>query len=332
VRATLGKTVLPTRFQRRHPEPVGAFTLVELLVVITIIGVLIALLLPAVQAAREAARRAQCSNNLKQWGLAMANYESANGYFPYGVVYGSAGPGSISPDGTCGGNGAYYRQTFVLALWPYLEGGNLHDKYDMLYTFYSPQNRAVTNIPMSLYYCPSDRPGGIWMGDQYTRLRGNYVTDWGYCDYSQTVAKPDGANPMKIGPFTANRHWAAAAITDGLSNTMFMGEVIQAINDADFDFRGDFLNDDLGASQFMTLYTPNSGIDSMAAYGSNPDEPSPSQMGGPVYVSSRSRHPGGVNIVFGDGSVQFIVDSIAVSAWRSLSSMNSDDLINGSAY
>jgi prepilin-type N-terminal cleavage/methylation domain-containing protein/prepilin-type processing-associated H-X9-DG protein len=326
------RTTLFARLPRRRQDTAGGFTLVELLVVITIIGILIALLLPAVQVAREAARRAQCINNLKQWGLAMANYESANGYFPYGAVYGSAGPGSISPDGMCGAGGAYYRQTFVLALWPYLEGGNLHDKYDMAYTFYSPQNRSVTNIPMSVYYCPSDRPGGMWRGDQYIRLRGNYVTNWGYCDYSQTVAKPDGVDPLKIGPFSVNRHWQAAMITDGVSKTMFLGEVIQAVNDSDFDFRGDFLNDDLGAAQFMTLYTPNSGIDSMAAFGSEPNEPGLSQMGGAVYVSSRSRHPGGVNVAFGDGSVQFITDQIAVTVWRSLSSMNADDLVNGSAY
>jgi prepilin-type N-terminal cleavage/methylation domain-containing protein/prepilin-type processing-associated H-X9-DG protein len=321
-----------SRSQAGRPVSSGGFTLVELLVVVTIIGILIALLLPAVQAAREAARRAQCSNNLKQWGLAMANYESANGYFPYGVFYGSAGPGSISSDGSCHADGSYFRQTFVIALWPYLEGGNLHEKYDGLYTFYSTHNRLVTNTPMSLYYCPSDRPGGIWKGDEYLRLRGNYVANWGYCDATQTVATPDGVKAMKIGPFSANRHWQAAAITDGLSHTIFMGEVIQAVADSDFDFRGDFFNDDLGAAQFMTLYTPNSGIDSMAAYGSDPNQPGPSQMGGPVYVSSRSRHPGGVQIAFGDGSAQFIADSIALNVWRSLSSMNADDLINGSGY
>jgi prepilin-type N-terminal cleavage/methylation domain-containing protein/prepilin-type processing-associated H-X9-DG protein len=324
--------MLSVRSQSGRRKSPGGFTLVELLVVVTIIGILIALLLPAVQAAREAARRVQCTNNLKQWGLAMANYESANGYFPYGVIYGTAGPGSISPDGKCGAGGTYYRETFVISLWPYLEGGNLHEAYDFNYTFYSTQNRPITNAPMSLYYCPSDRPGGVWTGDTYTRLRGNYVTNWGYCDFSQTVALPDGAMGSKVGPFAANRHWQAAAITDGLSNTMFVGEVIQAINDTDFDFRGDFLNDDLGAAQFMTLYTPNSGIDSMAAYGADPNQPGQSQMGGPVYVSSRSRHPNGVNAAFGDGSVQFITDAIAVNVWRSLSSIKADDLISGSGY
>ncbi|NLF08663.1 MAG: DUF1559 domain-containing protein, partial [Pirellulaceae bacterium] len=78
---------------RRAKYPPRAFTLVELLVVITIIGILIALLLPAVQAAREAARRVQCINNMKQWCLGMANYEEAQGYFPYGVIFGPAGPG-----------------------------------------------------------------------------------------------------------------------------------------------------------------------------------------------------------------------------------------------
>jgi prepilin-type N-terminal cleavage/methylation domain-containing protein/prepilin-type processing-associated H-X9-DG protein len=320
------------RGRLRYPTTSRGFTLVELLVVITIIAILIALLLPAVQNAREAARRTQCVNNLKQWALAVANYESGNGRYPYGAVYGSAGPGSISPDGKCGASGAYYRQTFVIPLWPYLEGGNLHEKYDFAYTFYSLQNRSVTNIPMPLYYCPSDRPGGVWTGDQYTRLRGNYVTNWGYCDYSQTVALPDGVNPRTIGPFSSNRYRRAADVSDGLSYTMFFGEVAQALDDASFDFRGDIFNDDLGASQFMTLYTPNSGIDSMAAYGVDQNDPGPSQMGGPVYVSARSRHPNGVNVAFGDGAVQFINDSITIGLWRTLSSMNANDVVDGSGY
>jgi prepilin-type N-terminal cleavage/methylation domain-containing protein/prepilin-type processing-associated H-X9-DG protein len=325
---------------RDRSEPIRGFTLVELLVVITIIAILIALLLPAVQAARESARRAQCSNNMKQWALAMANYESANGHFPYGVIYGSAGAGSVG-DGTCG-NGSFFRLTYVIALWPYVEAGALYDKFDFAYTFYSAQNRPTVTTPLQVYYCPSDRPGAMWKGDVYVRMRGNYVTNWGYCDFTQTVAKPDGINPKAIGPFGppiitssgayVGRQRGAADITDGVSQTMFMSEVCQSLVDDSFDFRGDILNDDYGAAQFMTLYTPNSGIDTMAAYSVDATDPGPSQPSSIVYVTARSRHPGGVNVAFGDGTVHFVTDGIAITLWRSLSSMSASDLVDGSGY
>ncbi len=305
-----------------------------MLVVITIIGILIALLLPAVQAAREAARRMQCSNNLKQWGLAMANYESTNQVYPFGVLYGSQGNGSISPDGTCGPHGEYRRQTFVPSVWPYLEQTGLQQQYDFNYTFYSAKNRPVTNFAVPLYSCPSDRQG-IIIGP---RCRGSYVTNWGYCDFLQT--SPPG---YKIGPFGSNRQSTAAKIRDGLSNTLFMGEVIQAISDDAsycYDLRGDFFNNDFGAAQFMTYYTPNSGVDSMpyCYYSPSPPirwdadcphEPSLCQAGGSVYVSARSKHPGGVNVLFGDGSVTFVSNSIALNLWQALSSMCGDEPVTG---
>ena len=314
------------------------FTLVELLVVITIIGILIALLLPAVQAAREAARRSQCSNNLKQWGLATLNYESTYGIFPFGVLVGSMGRTTGSDgDGGTGPNGEYRRQSFVMSLWPYLEQMSLYTAWDFRYSFFSKKkckNAQLTQVQVPVYFCPSDRQG-IYRDPWVTSTRGNYVLSWGYCDFTQT--EPTG---FKVGPFgetnwgttKINRQSTVSSIKDGLSNTMFMGEIIQGITETtqEIDFRGDIFCDDVGAAQFMTFYTPNSGIDSTLCQGADPNDPAPCKWGsGPVYVSARSRHPGGVTIVFGDGGVRFISDPIAVDIWRALSSKDGGEPVSG---
>ena len=204
-----------------------------------------------------------------------------------------------NPNGLCGPNGEYRRQSFVVALWPYLEQINLYQQYDFNYTFYSSRNTGPVNVAVPVYFCPSDRQGKAGGGNP--RYRGNYVTNWGYSDFDQdpnALPKPDGTNPMKIGPFGPNRVTRVAEIRDGLSTTMFMSEVIQAISDDasyGWDFRGDFFNNDTGAAQFMTYYTPNSGIDSMPTCSSipTPNDPSPCQSGEWVYMSARSKHPGG---------------------------------------
>ena len=101
----------------------------------------------------------------------------------------------------------------------------------------------MANIQLPVYFCPSDRKG-MWKGDGYVRTRGNYVLDWGYFDYYQT--QPAG---RKTGPFSANKAKMACEISDGLSNTIFMSEIVQALLDEFFDFRGDFLNNDMGCCE-----------------------------------------------------------------------------------
>ena len=134
------------------------FTLVELLVVITIIGILIALLLPAVQAAREAARRMQCANNLKQLGVAMANYESAVRCFPPGVIWRSDADATSLNTGLYGGP----RATFHVQLFPYTEQSNVYAKIDfnVFVIFAYGNNLEATNASLPYLLCPSDGLGG----------------------------------------------------------------------------------------------------------------------------------------------------------------------------
>jgi prepilin-type N-terminal cleavage/methylation domain-containing protein len=309
------------------PKLRTAFTLVELLVVIAIIGVLIALLLPAVQAAREAARRMTCSNHLAQWATALHSYESANGAFPSGVTTGSqclTAPGCTNTTGISGAKGEYSRMTFVIPLWPFMEMNTLYSRYDFNYCFYATKNRPLLVELAGAYFCPSDRKG-YWKGDGFTRSRGNYVASWGYCDYYQE--RTFGSDPPRLGAFGINRYTRVAEVADGLSCTLFLGEIAQADNDTDYDFRGDVLNNDRGAAQFMTLYTPNAGTDSTACSSPTPDLPGPCRPASLVFVSSRSCHPGGVHVVNGDGSVHFTEDAIDYTVWRALGSMDGGETV-----
>lgn len=169
-----------------------------------------------------------------------------------------------------------------------------------------------------------------WTADTYgPRAHGNYAVDWGYCDFTQT--QPSG---YKLGPFRWNNITEVADIRDGLSNTIFLGEVIQSPKDEDYDFRGDIFNDDIGGAQFMSYSTPNSGVDALEFCGTTAtDEVMPCTTSATVhYVASRSKHPGGVNVAFGDGSVTFIGNSISITAWRALTSMAGDETVSGNAF
>jgi prepilin-type N-terminal cleavage/methylation domain-containing protein/prepilin-type processing-associated H-X9-DG protein len=302
----------------------GGFTLVELLVVIAIIGILIALLLPAVQAAREAARRMQCTNHLKQWGLAMHNYEIANKVLPYpNSRLGGSSCGALAP--------ATQRISYPPRIWPYIEQQPLYDKYNFSQPFHhlgtvGTGNEALMLVQVPVYFCPSDRQG-FWLppADAYSRSRGNFVLNWGAADFCQnTTTYPN----YRQSPFGPARSAKFAEITDGLSNTMLMSEVLQAKSDGDFDFRGDILNDDRTCAQYMTLNTPNSGVDQNSCV--DLVKPAPCLVvSSPRQAAARSRHPGGVNVAMGDGSVHFISDSISLSTWQSLGSMSGGETLTG---
>src|SRR3954464_14307050 len=136
-----------------------AFTLVELLVVIAIIGILVALLLPAIQAAREAGRRAMCQNTIRQWGVAMQNYHSARNRLPEATR-------------------TDVRRVWVVYTWPYMESTTHASLFDQKKNFWEVPNTVTSTFDgiyakqESIYYCPSDRPGAMWRGDPYCRRRG----------------------------------------------------------------------------------------------------------------------------------------------------------------
>ena len=295
----------------------NGFTLVELLVVIAIIGILIALLLPAVQAAREAARRLQCSNQLKQWALGMHMYQDAYKKLPYGtitgrdlLVHGDA-PGRGVPMSS-GKSGETRRQTFVLALWPYIEQQDLYDAYNFRFNYYNAQNREIITKQVAMYHCPSDSGVQMWRANYYTHARGNYIVNWGNTSFLQNEPEFTGA------PFSMNQQYSFRDIPDGTSKTLMMSEVLKPLAEEDFDFRGGIMNDDQSSAQFMTVNTPNSGIDSTVCV--DEEKPAPCILGSKTYITARSAHPGGVNVSFCDGSVTFIANDIDLDMWRALGS------------
>ena len=295
-----------------------AFTLVELLVVITIIGILIALLLPAVQAAREAARRMQCTNNLKQIGLGMHMHLEAKGYFPPGhfAACNSNGSGTV----------AAMECNWAIYIMPYLEMSNLTDTTDWTYGFGVPSflpNRPVVSAQPSVYLCPSNDPVGLWM-DYFSHISyaaNNGIGPMAECFKDDVPAKrPNRPNPstdpVETGVFSLNSNKTPGQIPDGLSNTAFVSE-IRAV-DAN-DFRGMMYVEGV---LYQHSNTPNSSVGDDVRQGVCIDAPGapcgtpfPSYGNRALNQAARSLHPGGVNLLLGDGSARFINDSIALNVW-----------------
>jgi prepilin-type N-terminal cleavage/methylation domain-containing protein/prepilin-type processing-associated H-X9-DG protein len=298
------------------------FTLIELLVVIAIIAILIALLVPAVQKVRDAAARVQCQNNLKQWGLSMHNYHDAHKKLPLG---------SRSDP----------RQTWVMHLWPFIEQSVLSQKIPDLSSqqFYLPPATinngtlaGLTGAQVPLYNCPSDSGADITDNPNYCRRRGNYVVNWGISRYGQNP-QPTAAAPFAHinGDRTRPMVVTLISITDGTSNTLMMSETLMPKSNADNDWRGDIQNDD-GHFRFQTLLTPNSTAPDIIQDGwfqEVKDPLMPAVAGGrsDQVAGARSRHTGGVNVAFCDGSIRFVANSVTLATWQALSTMNGSDSI-----
>ena len=322
-------------------QKVGGFTLVELLVVIAIIGVLVALLLPAVQAAREASRRLACTNNLKQFGLALQNYHSAFGRFPYGAQ--GVNPTNMDYDVTGGPRTSFY--TYIL---PYVEQSVVFDQYDFSIDVQA-QPAVIQEIlrqPYQVFRCPSDESiffeQGIFSG-----YKTNYGVNWGPWSYDCQHARyinpavsvracPGTQNSSHLGPtapFWVQFGARIGQISDGSSNTLAMMEMLQVpVSDStQFDRRGRPWNDDGGCYQIMTRYQPNSDAKDSSRCVNTPEHPCTNESFGSAgrrrhQLVSRSRHPGGVNALLCDGSVQYVSDSIDLLSWRAMGTISEGDL------
>jgi prepilin-type N-terminal cleavage/methylation domain-containing protein/prepilin-type processing-associated H-X9-DG protein len=322
------------------------FTLIELLVVIAIIAVLIALLLPAVQSAREAARRLQCVNNMKQLGLGVMNYESALGSLPPGTKYQVWG-------------------TWMLFVQPYLELGAQYNSYNFMgdysttagenLRYYSPANQTATQTKINTFECPSDQPSTPLYGiPSY-----NYAANWGNTGIT-SVNGPAGnssLNTTSTAPAATYNGWTyggapysdiilgavtLASITDGLSNTISHGEVVQGQDNPSIssstqnDLRGFIIYWE--AAFIVGSLTPNTTTpDQMTSpshciypFMNNP--PCVYAAGGPWGSASRSRHPGGVNVLMCDGSVRFMKNSINIATFQALTTTRGGEVISSDSY
>ncbi|MDG3002738.1 DUF1559 domain-containing protein [Paludisphaera mucosa] len=329
------------------------FTLIELLVVIAIIAVLIALLLPAVQAAREAARRAQCVNNLKQIGLAVHNYHDSHQRFPLGrvVEVGAGGAVSITR--------AYSPHSQIL---PFLEQSAIYQAINFNLTW-NPDpnnggydgNQTARATVVSGFLCPSDAQSSVPQGYAGTNYRASEGSNF---LFGSGKSDPGGVNASMRAPdglFFANEAKGIAEATDGTSNTAMFSEHVKgdfsqalATENADTFQPGVYPTTqdevvqicrdvnwrDITKQGFSDVGAPwLYGYHSTTAYYHVAPPSTRSCMFPPLRISTtaNSRHPGGVNVLLGDGSVKFVKDSISIQTWRAMGSRNLGEIISSDA-
>ena len=333
------------------------FTLVEALVVMSIIGLLIALLLPAVQAARESSRRATCTNNLKQIGIGITNFQSSQGHFPFGV----------RPDGRDPITRQFFSKSLIsvhVQLLPYIEQRSLFDSINLPLDINSvassaadssngPRNATAYRTELSVFLCPSDQ-SLLFPGNNYRATVGPYPGEF------DSTAQPGG-----FGAFPALISLSPSNFTDGLSNTIGFSERIRggglttetsadvwysSISDLVPSVQSDFLYNvcssrhtgvpffnKLGSGWARglfgeTLYnhvsTPNgSATDCSASH--EPSDPANFSI---CSLSARSYHSNGVNCLFMDGSVRFLRSGVQASVWRGLSTRSASEPMSADSF
>jgi len=312
------------RDRRSRPGKSRGFTLIELLVVIAIIAVLIALLLPAVQAAREAARRSQCINNMKQLGLACANYSGTTGVYPMGQFWCQRGNTSFGA---------------LIHLLPYFEQLQVYNAFNTSLSFNDLDNTTTHGTGISTLWCPSD---GTVFGPVITNApvgskaipfpvyfssygvnNGTWYQNspwpWGTCGSYAPWPTPTTSSPMNpcyqavLGTFNGviflGSSISIASITDGTSNTIVMGERAHGLLDQKSQPTWDWWVS--GARTTLVTTFPINAMKKQPPY--LPTGTGSAAVGGTTTsyeVCASSFHPGGANFAFCDGSVRFLKDTI----------------------
>ncbi len=279
------------------------FTLVELLVVIAIIGILIALLLPAVQAAREAARRSQCNNNLVQLGIALHHYEGAHEVFPPGVVD-AKGPIRTEPAG--------YQMSWLVQILPFIDDGATFRHVNFSVGVYDPKNEAVRKVTRSYMLCPSD--GGPRSSDE------NKIGSNNYAGCQHHVEAP--IDTTNQGVLFLNSRISTRDISDGSSFTLMAGE--KMLGRADLGWMSG-TRATLRNTGTLVNNTREPGVE--RRFG-RPAEEKP-QTDNPLYVGGfGSWHPGGSQFVMVDGSGRFLSETIDKSLYEALGNRADGKLID----
>ena len=307
------------------------FTLIELLVVIAIIAILIGLLLPAVQKVREAAARAMCQNNLKQIGLGLHNHHDAMGSFPPGWDYPTSW-GALS------------------RLLPYIEQDNLYRTMDLTKPIADPVNAPSQQLELPVFRCPSDLPNPsptLGGATNYNGNAGNWVVFVIAHGLNQNATPPDGMF------YSGSAKLTFGSVTDGSSNTALYSErILGDGNMGKVSPREDVFNGpNSGPGNPATPDDAATECDAVDI--TNPANQFPIFMGAPwghgrhnyqhitrpngrscgwlsslrASMAATSRHTGGVNVVFTDGSIHFITDGIDLATWRAMGSRNGGEVL-----